>query len=105
MGGGWGAFNGCAISPQALCAPCKGGQARWQGEENKGHTSIELRRCELERRDPAHLAGGLAGTMALAVVYPLDFTSIRMAADLRGTPPRMFDELRAASKGGDPRAW
>lgn len=27
-------------------------------------------------------AGGLAGAMALALVYPLDFASIRMAADV-----------------------
>jgi len=75
---------------------CGGSASGTDGGCCSGHTTRLMRNLA---------AGGLAGTMALAVVYPLDFTSIRMAADLRGTPPRMFDELRAASKGGDPRAW
>ncbi|KAG1661177.1 hypothetical protein FOA52_002629 [Chlamydomonas sp. UWO 241] len=63
-----------------------------------------------EQEPAAHLArnmaaGGLAGAAALAVVYPLDFTSIRMAANLAGAHPKLLAELRAGAAGGGPRQW
>mmetsp|Transcript_28375 Transcript_28375/g.62380 ORF Transcript_28375/g.62380 Transcript_28375/m.62380 type:complete len:401 (+) Transcript_28375:162-1364(+) len=46
------------------------------------------------------LAGGMAGAISLAIVYPLDFATIKMAANLHERDPGMMDTLRNTQRQG-----